>query len=109
MRKTFYWKNEQVSATFWEQKQKRIANNPFDKHRTDKLSLIFWDSSDEYFQFLWKFKGKYYVFQAGIILWKPFSDSYVGVFTRFSLGVRGLRVDVSYSKGIKTFWISFES
>lgn len=30
-------------------------------------------------------------------------DSYVGVFTRFSLGVRGLRVDVSYLKGIKTF------
>lgn len=49
------------------------------------------------------------MFQAGIILWKPFSDSYVGVFTRFSLGVRGLRVDVSYSKGIETFWISFES
>lgn len=43
------------------------------------------------------------MFQAGIILWKPFSDSYVGVFTRFSLGVRGLRVDVSYLKGIKTF------
>lgn len=43
------------------------------------------------------------MFQAGIILWKPFSDSNVGVFTRFSLGVRGLRVDVSYLKGIKTF------
>lgn len=43
------------------------------------------------------------MFQAGIIFWKPFSDSYVGVFTRFSLGVRGLRVDVSYLKGIKTF------
>lgn len=27
----------------------------------------------------------------------------MGVFTRFSLGVRGLRVDVSYLKGIKTF------
>lgn len=27
----------------------------------------------------------------------------MGVFTRFSLGVRGLRVDVSYLKGINTF------
>lgn len=103
MRKTFYWKNEQVSATFWEQKKKESP-------------IIFWQTPNR--QIIVDFLGFFRrilpislkiqrevldMFQAGIILWKPFSDSYVGVFTRFSLGVRGLRVDVSYLKGIKTF------
>lgn len=36
-------------------------------------------------------------------MWKLFFDFYVGVFICFLFGVRGLRVDVFYLKGIKIF------